>query len=711
MACLDWFVVAIPLVAVIVIGILAQRYTRSVADFLAAGRKAGRYLICVADGTAGMGLISIIGLFEMQYKSGFSLSFWNGFMALVMLFMTLTGFVIYRYRETRVMTMAQFFEIRYSRGFRIFAGSLAFLSGVVNYSLFPAVGSRFILYYCQFPDYLQIGQFHVNTYGLLMALFLIIALFIVLGGGQVTTMVTDCCQGIFGYISYTVIIIAILCLFGFSDIHTAVMDRPAGQSFFNPFNIGKQESFNLLYILIAMFGAVYNRNAWLGSQGYMCAAASPHEQKMAGVLGTWRAGFVNLMLMLLVIAAYTYMHAPVYSEGAAAVTQELTTRITPQSVGGLKQTAVTLQNQMLVPVALRHFLPIGAVGLFCGLAIFLMVSTDTTYLHSWGTILIQDIILPIRNKPFQQKTQLLLLRCSIAGIAIFAWMFSFWFCQSTYILQFMALTGTVYLGGAGACILGGLYWKKGTAPAAYVAMIVGMGFGVTGFLVSSCWESYIYPNLNEIAPQMLEHFRLLLSNAGQSLPFVNWAVGPEVFKRQFPISGQEIYLLGMLSAVSSYILVSLLTCKRDFNLDKMLHRGKYNLEHFVTTDADAEVVEAEKKSRFNWHFLLGITSEYSRRDRILAWSVLVWTFYNLLVLFVQLVWNLGFGIWDEDTWFYVWKYYSLPLSLLVGAITTVWFTWGGVRDLWRLFQSMRQSYRMPEQDANDDGFVEHNNRP
>ena len=132
MSFLDWLIVAIPFGVVIAIGVMAQRYTRNVADFLAAGRQAGRYLLSVAEGTAGMGLISVVGLFEMQYNSGYALDFWNGFMVLITLILTLTGFMIYRYRETRVLTMAQFFEVRYSRGFRIFAGTLAFLSGVMN---------------------------------------------------------------------------------------------------------------------------------------------------------------------------------------------------------------------------------------------------------------------------------------------------------------------------------------------------------------------------------------------------------------------------------------------------------------------------------------------------------------------------------------------------------------------------------------------------
>lgn len=701
----DWIVVLIPLSVVICIGILAQRYTRNVADFLTAGRKAGRYLLSVADGSAGMGLITVIGAFEMQYNSGFALSFWSGFMIPVGLFMTLTGFVIYRYRETRAMTMAQFFEMRYSRRFRIFAGMLAFLAGVVNYALFPAVGGRFLMHYCQFPDYFSIGPMQINTFGFLMALFLAIALIIVLSGGQITTMVTDCCQGIFSYIGYSIIVVVVLYLFRFSDIQQAVLNRPDGQSFFNPFNIGKLESFNLLYILIGMFGAIYNRNAWLGAQGYMCAAANPHEQKMAGVLGVWRAGFVNIMLMLLVIGAYAYMNAPAYAEQAAAVSRELTTRITPESVGGMAQTAHTLQNQMRVPVTLRHFLPNGVIGVFCALAIFLLISTDTTYLHSWGTILVQDIILPIRNKPFQPKIQLLLLRCSIAMIAVFAWAFSFWFGQSTYILQFFALTGTVYLGGAGSCIIGGLYWKRGTAWGAYTAMFVGMIFGILGFLVSSYWDGYVFPTLNELVPDALEYFRKTLHDAGQTLPFVNWSATPEVFRRQFPISGQEIYLLGMISAISSYVIVSLLTCKKDFNLDQMLHRGKYNLEHFV--DADAK---QEGRSRLQWRGLLGISAEYSKGDRILAWSVLIWSLFNFLMLVVQMIWNIGFGIWSELTWFKFWCYYQLPLALLIGLVTTIWFTWGSTRDLWRLFRSLREEQNRTEPVKADDGFISHDEK-
>ena len=45
---LDWLIVALPLVAVVVIGFIAEHYVRSVSDFLAAGRRAGHYLLTVS---------------------------------------------------------------------------------------------------------------------------------------------------------------------------------------------------------------------------------------------------------------------------------------------------------------------------------------------------------------------------------------------------------------------------------------------------------------------------------------------------------------------------------------------------------------------------------------------------------------------------------------------------------------------------------------
>ena len=48
------------------------------------------------------------------------------------LIMALSGWVIYRFRQTRCLTLAEFFERRYGRGFRVFAGLISFLAGLIK---------------------------------------------------------------------------------------------------------------------------------------------------------------------------------------------------------------------------------------------------------------------------------------------------------------------------------------------------------------------------------------------------------------------------------------------------------------------------------------------------------------------------------------------------------------------------------------------------
>src|SRR5512137_1490550 len=101
MTVIDWSIVVVSMVLLIYIVAGSRKYMRSVADFLSAGRSAGRYLITVSQGTSMLGSITIVGMWEMYYISGFSLRWWEFLMAIVLLGITVSGWVIYRFRETR----------------------------------------------------------------------------------------------------------------------------------------------------------------------------------------------------------------------------------------------------------------------------------------------------------------------------------------------------------------------------------------------------------------------------------------------------------------------------------------------------------------------------------------------------------------------------------------------------------------------------------
>lgn len=737
---IDWIILAIPMAAVFWIGFKSQRYVRGVADFLTAGRAAGRYVVSVASGEAAMGLISLVALYEAMYKSGFGYSFWQQIALPIGMVMSLTGYCTYRFRETRAMTMGQFLEMRYSRTFRIVAAFLQSFSGILNYALFPAVGARFLIYFCDLPLTVTVLGVTFPTFALVMAFFLGIAVLIACLGGQITIMVTDCIQGLLSYPIYAIIVLYIALRFSwFQDMAPTLLDRPPGMSLLNPFDIQQLRDFNLFYVAVGIFGSILNRMSWSGTQGYNTAARTAHEQKMGGILGTWRAGFLSVMIALLGITAYTFLNNAKFAEGptgARACRAALAEKVfddvaglpkfdslrepyrqylrsgelapdlqealqtvrgnaallegpdTAMQVGrdalrsiDARQAQVfsTIYGQMRVPMAIKHILPVGLLGLFCAVCIFLMISTDTTYLHSWGSILVQDIVVPLRGgKALKPATQLRLLRFMIAFVAAFAFFFSMFFGQVDYILMFFVITGAIWAGGAGIVIVGGLYWKRGTTAAAFTALIAGSGLATTVAVMQQLWAGTIYPALARRGwVEGLD--RALASISGPFEPYILWRVTPE----KFPINSQEVAFITMLVSVSLYVIVSLLTCREPFNMDRLLHRGKYRRE-------GALIEHRIKNTRDFFRKMLGINDEYTRGDRLLAWSVFVWS----------LVWNFGFTfvgviIWNAirpwppqwwATWFFIERF---VLGGLIAVVTTVWFMWGGTRDLIRLFRDLK----------------------
>ena len=752
---IDWTIVISCLLFVAYIGFRTQGYVKGVTDFLVGNRVAGRYVLAVAVGAANVGLISLVANFEIYYKSGFAYGFWGTIALPVSIVIALTGYCIYRYRETRAMTMGQFLEIRYSRSFRIFGAILQSISGVINYGIFPAVGARFIVYFCNLPLNVNIYGWVFPTFVLLMAGFLGLAVLIVTLGGQVTVMATDCIQGILSYPMYVVVVVFILWKFSWhGEMVPSLLDRPVGQSMLNPYDITELRDFNIFFVCVGIFGSIINVMSWSGTQGYTGAAANAHEQKMGSVLGSWRAGFSTLMVILLAVAGFTFLNHTNYSEPAREVRRQLAhkamydiareekfaqvrtevddylqtgkvgsplqkrvdrviaeklqeeqedistelskepqkeiSRLALESEDkGVAQGFEAIFGQMRVPLTLRAILPTGIAGVFCAIMIFLMISTDTTYLHSWGSIMVQDLIVPFRKTPFTPRQQLRLLRLFIAGVAVFAFFFSYFFGQVDYIMMFMTITGAIWVGGAGVCIVGGLYWKRGTTAGAWASLICGSSLAIAGIIGQKYWVEYIYPWL--VKTGRIDSVRHVIERISDPFrPIIDWRVTGD----KFPINSQEIFFVTMVAAVGLYVVLGLLGRREPFNMERMLHRGKYRVE-------GEEQVKERLTPSVIFRKLIGITSEYTKGDRILAWSVLLfmlgWTFGSWLII---VVWNFIYP-WPNEwwaTWFSI-QFVYVPLA--IGVVSTVWFTIGGTWDLRRMFKRLAKH----EADILDDGRV------
>jgi SSS family solute:Na+ symporter len=341
------------------------------------------------------------------------------------------------------------------------------------------------------------------------------------------------------------------------------------------------------------------------------------------------------------------------------------------------QAQKTIQHQLLVPIALSHILPPGVSGLFIAMILFMMISCDATYLHSWGSIIIQDVIMPFRKKPFTPRQHLWMLRLGIALVAIYAFFFGLYFNQVTYILMFFALTGAIWLGGAGAVILGGLYWKRGTTQGAYSGLIVGSLLAVMAIGLEQTWTKVV-PILTKWFP--------------------NWQMLAD-YPDKFPINGQWMYLISMVAAVIVYVIVSLITCREPFNMDRMLHRGEYAVEN-----KNIERTSGSKR-RFSLSVFLGFDEQFTRSDKLLSWSVFIWTMLNFAIFIFVIIANF-FSSWSNKAWADYFFVFSIVVPLIIGAITSVWFTIGGTWDLRRMFQRLKEQKR---NDLDDGRVVGHMN--
>ncbi|MCS7034333.1 MAG: sodium:proline symporter, partial [Phycisphaerae bacterium] len=307
MHAIDWILVVLPLLIVLGFAVYTHRFVRSVADFLSAGRCAGRYLLANARGEADAGLANTMSKFEVVLVSGFVLNFWEKISIPALLLIGITGFVVYRFRETRALTLAQFLEARYSRRFRLFMGGLAFLSGILNYGIFPAISARFFIYFLRLPESVNVWGLELSTMALLMAGYLTITVFMILVGGQVTLMVTDCLEGIFSHAAYIVIALSVFTIVSWSQIVEVMGTQPPGMSLIDPFDAAKVEDFNFWYVLMGMLLSVYTTMALQNKQGFNSAARSPHESRMGHVLGHWRTYARLLMILLLGVCAVTFL--------------------------------------------------------------------------------------------------------------------------------------------------------------------------------------------------------------------------------------------------------------------------------------------------------------------------------------------------------------------------------------------------------------------
>ena len=411
----------------------------------------------------------------MNYKAGFAGQWWYLLTPMAGILVALTGWGIFRFRETRAMTLGELVGKRYGKRARIFFGAVAYLAGVVNMGIFPAVGAGFFVYYCGFPEQLTVAGVDVSTSVVIMFIFVGAAVVLCLSGGQVALVVTDFFQSLFINAMLIGIVIVVFGMLTWEQFQAAYQSAPNADALLNPFETGGVSEFDQKFFFIFVYyWMVYSVLSWSPNSMLVASARDAHEGRMMRVmLHVRNLAMMGLGLFLLPLAAFVLMHHPDFAGEAAAVTN---------AVGNIANEQV--QSQMLVPAAVAKILPVGVLGAFAGVVLFSFITTHDTYLLSWAGLLVQDVIIPLRGAPLSPREHLKWLRASVVFVAVFIIGFSLTFTQVDNIFMFMDISASLYTGAAGVVLLGALYWRRGTTMAAWVTMITGLALSAGG--LSSC---------------------------------------------------------------------------------------------------------------------------------------------------------------------------------------------------------------------------------
>ena len=160
--------------------------------------------------------------------------------------------------------------------------------------------------------------------------------------------------------------------------------------------------------------------------------------------------------------------------------------------------------------------------------------------------------------------------------------------------------------------------------------------------------------------------------------------------KDFPVNGQWFWGIAMAASSLVYVLVSLLGKREAFNMDALLHRGKYAVEgeRKVVTSVRSRVLET-----------LGFGPEFTRGDKIIYVVTYAWVFFWFFVFVIGTIYNLLHDV-PDSTWMSFWKIYTL-INVALAIVVVTWFTIGGVKDL----REMVQTLKVMKRDSRDDGFV------
>jgi SSS family solute:Na+ symporter len=443
---LDGSIVGLYLLATMLAGLMVRKYVSRVEHFLVAGREMNVYLGIASLAATEFGIVTCMYTAQAGYTRGFAGSIPGICNALAMFVIGWTGFCVKPLRDSGAITIPELFEKRYGKFVRWLSGVVIVLGGLLNMGVFLRVGGQFLVVCCGLDlKYLELAM---------TVLLLGVAIYTIMGG-MLSVLVTDFLQFVVMSVGLLVVSFLVLSYVGWDRL-VATVEEHFGPGGFNPF---VRADLGWGFVVSNL---LTNTAAVLTWQTCIARLLAAKDSKTGRKVYTGTAFF--FVCRWIIPGLW----------GIAALAM-----IKPDVLGPLAEQMGEKDGSLFaMPYLLSQIVPAGMMGLLVAAMLAADMSTDSSYMLTWGSVIYNDILAPFRRTAWSEKKGILWNRCIVASIGLFLLFWGLWYKLEGNLWEYLQTTGTIYLSSMSTLLIACCYWRRANNWGANAAIVIGAALPV-----------------------------------------------------------------------------------------------------------------------------------------------------------------------------------------------------------------------------------------
>ena len=440
---LDLAIIATYLVAILAIGISATRKTKVTSSvYFLAGRSLPWGMVGASLFASNISTIHLVGLMAAGYNEGLV---WGNFewMAVITLILLSLVFAPF-YFKSRISTLPEFLERRYSPASRSFLAFMAIMA-----ALFMHIGMSLYAGAAVFQQF-----FGIDVVASIIIISVIVSIYTVLGGLKAVVVTETIQTPILLLGACTVTVLAILALPA-HGIHSFAQFRAAVKpNQLSMLQTNSQVGLNWYAVLLGypILGIWY----WCTDQTIVqrvLGARTQHDAQLGPVF----AGFLKILPVFVLVL--------------------------PGVIGYVlfKDIIGSNANQTL-PVLINQLVPTGLRGLISAAVLAALMSAVSAALNSSGTLVAVDIVKRMRPRT-SDRAQVRIGRISSVAVMLLAMLWSTQGGKYSSIFEACNAIASYLAPPITTVFLFGVFWRRGTKEASLAVLSLGFLMGAASFIL------------------------------------------------------------------------------------------------------------------------------------------------------------------------------------------------------------------------------------